>query len=236
MTLVGGINAVEVALRSGAGLCLLLRDGHLNRRQAALEALAREMDCRVSRIDADDDRLQQGVALEVRAAGYRQAGELYQLLETPRQDWLFLVLDGITDPRNLGACLRNAASFGVDGVIVPRDRSAALNEAAIRTASGGASLVPVFQVTNLARCLDQLKDANIWTVGTVLESDVCLSDVDLGGSIALVMGAEDTGLRQKTRQRCDFLARIPMPVPDLSLNVSVATGICLYEAHKQRAL
>jgi 23S rRNA (guanosine2251-2'-O)-methyltransferase len=235
MALVKGINSVAAAIAKGAGRRLLLREGKLNRRQQDILLLAERAGLTIERRAVEDvDLSGQGVALEAADAAPADQRALEDLLDQGRSDWLFLVLDGVTDPRNLGACLRNAASFGVDGVIVPKDRSAPLNEAAIKTASGGASLVPLFQVTNLARTLAFLKAANIWLVGTVLESEQALADIDLKGPMALVMGAEDKGLRQKTRECCDFLAKIPMPLPDLSLNVSVATGICLYEAHQQR--
>ena len=237
MMLIRGINAVQVAIRQGTGRKLILKAGSLNQRQQALLEEAKTRGIEIERRDVDDRALSsQGVALEVVQALVQTEKDLEKLLQQGRADWLFLVLDGVTDPRNLGACLRNAASFGVDGVIVPKDRSAPLNDAAIRTASGGASLVPVFQVTNLARSLDTLKAANIWIAGTILDATQDLAELDLKGALALVMGAEDAGMRQKTRDRCDFLVKIPMPMPDLSLNVSVATGICLYEAHQQRAV
>jgi 23S rRNA (guanosine2251-2'-O)-methyltransferase len=174
------------------------------------------------------------VSLEIRPPAVRSEKELEAQLAGEFASLLFLVLDGVTDPRNFGACLRSAASFGVDGVIVARDHSAPLNEAAIKTASGAASLVKIYQVVNLARCLDTLKKHGVWVVGTVLEGSQPLTEIDLKGNIALVVGAEESGIRQKTRERCDFLAAIPCPYPDLSLNVSVATGICLYEINRQR--
>ena len=227
-----GIHAVTQALRAGSGTRLIVRPGDVSGRLQAVMDLAESLACVVVRDEINQDEVaHQGVALEVKPPSFQSEKSLLDsLIGTD----LLLVLDGVTDPRNFGACLRSAASFGVTGVVVPRDRSAPLNEAAVKTASGAASLVPVYRVTNLGRCLDQVKKAGVWVVGTALEGASDLNTLDLQGSLALVMGAEGTGLRQKTREKCDFLARIPMPYPDLSLNVSVATGICLYEAHRQR--
>ena len=151
-------------------------------------------------------------------------------------NWQFLILDGVTDPRNFGACLRSAASFCVDGVVVPKSKSAPLSPVAIKAASGAASIVPVYRVTNLARCIDRLKRAGIWIVGATLEKAThALPSVDLKVPIAIVMGSEGNGIRPKTAKNCDFLVKIPAPLPELSLNVSVATGVCLYEIFRQRS-
>ena len=235
MSTVVGIHAVQLALEARAGICLTVREGKLNARQQSLVELARSVGCRIEFGQVDRGELaSQGVSLEIRPPAVRSEKELEAQLAGDSSSLLFLVLDGVTDPRNFGACLRSAASFGVDGVIVARDHSAPLNEAAIKTASGAASLVRIYQVVNLARCLDTLKKHGVWVVGTVLEDSQPLTEIDLKGNIALVIGAEESGIRQKTRERCDFLAAIPCPYPDLSLNVSVATGICLYEINRQR--
>ncbi|MBT5199981.1 MAG: 23S rRNA (guanosine(2251)-2'-O)-methyltransferase RlmB [Gammaproteobacteria bacterium] len=235
MSTVVGIHAVQLALEARAGICLAVREGKLNARQQSLVELARSVGCRIEFGQVDRGELaSQGVSLEIRPPAVRSEKELEAQLAGDSASLLFLVLDGVTDPRNFGACLRSAASFGVDGVIVARDHSAPLNEAAIKTASGAASLVRIYQVVNLARCLDTLKKHGVWVVGTVLEDSQPLTEIDLKGNIALVVGAEESGIRQKTRERCDFLAAIPCPFPDLSLNVSVAAGICLYEINRQR--
>ena len=235
MSKIFGILAVQMALAAGQGMRLIVREGKQNQRQEDLIELARTMGCDVVRdeVTSGGNLADQGVALEIRAPAFRSEKELKQKTQETDNP-LYLILDGITDPRNFGACLRSAASFGVSGVIVPKDNSAPLNDAAIKTASGAASLVPIYQVVNLSRCIDALKKDNVWVVGAILGADQQLSEVDLKGSIAVVMGAEDTGIRQKIREKCDFLAEIPTSGPELSLNVSVATGICLYEAHKQR--
>ena len=236
MTIMLGIHAVRQALFAGSGRKLILRQGRLNRRLQEIADIAKTLDCPIEVVPPTHDALSgEGVALEVSPPVMRSERELSELLGQARDTWLFLVLDGITDPRNFGACLRSAATFGVDGVLVPKDRSAPLNTAAVKTASGAASLVPVFQVPNLARALDKLKETGVWIVGAEPREEArTLTETDLKGHIALVMGAEDTGLRRKTRERCDLLAGIPMTYPGLSLNVSVAAGICLYEARRQR--
>ena len=238
MERVVGIHAVRQALAAGSGKKLILRQGPLNARQQELLNLAVDKGVPVVRDDMEDRVLaDQGVMLETIPVGFSSEKELEKLLSEPREGWLFLVLDGITDPRNFGACLRSAASFGVDAVIVPKDNAAPMNDAAIKTASGAASIVPVYRVVNLARALEKLKQAGIWTVGTVLAEDAQpLPAINLQGSIALVMGSEDRGIRQKTRKSCDFLGEIPTSMRDLSLNVSVATGICLYEVCRQRSV
>ena len=143
----------------------------------------------------------------------------------------------VTDPHNLGACLRTAAAMQVDAVIAPRDRAASLTPTARKVAAGGAEVVPFIQVTNLARCLEQLKVARVHVIGTALDDQAQpLEQLDLTGRIALVMGAEETGMRRLTRERCDQVGYIPMSGRLQSLNVSVATGMCLYEACRQRRM
>ena len=236
MNRIFGIHAVQMAITAGQGIKLIVREGKLNPRQEQLIELARERGCETIRgeIVSGNNLADQGVALDIQNPGFCTEKALKAELQESENP-LYLVLDGVTDPRNFGACLRTAVSFGVTGVIVPKDNSAPLNDAAIKTASGAASLVPVYQVVNLSRCLETLKKANIWVVGAILGADRNLADVDLKGGIALVMGSEDAGIRQKTREKCDFLAEIPTSGPELSLNVSVATGICLYAASLQRS-
>ena len=230
-----GIHAVRAALKSGSGIRLLVRQGRLNRRLQELVSLARAVGVEVERQNMHTELVDQGVLLETELVSFYSEFQLTQLLNENQSNWLFLVLDGVTDPRNFGACLRNAASFGVHGVIVAKDKSAPLSEVAIKAASGAASVTPVYQVTNLARCLDYLKESGIWIVGTSLGgASLVLSSVDLKVPIAIVMGSEAKGIRPKTATHCDFLAKIPMHSPDLSLNVSVATGVCLYEVFRQR--
>jgi 23S rRNA (guanosine2251-2'-O)-methyltransferase len=148
---------------------------------------------------------------------------------------LLLVLDGVTDPHNLGACLRTADAAGAAAVVLPKDRSAAVDSVARKVAAGAAEFVPVVTVTNLARALGRLKEAGIWVVGADGEAKQSLYDADLNRPLALVLGAEGEGLRRLTRDTCDFLVRIPVSGQVESLNVSVAAGIALFEAGRQRA-
>ncbi|MEP6607248.1 MAG: 23S rRNA (guanosine(2251)-2'-O)-methyltransferase RlmB [Burkholderiaceae bacterium] len=168
------------------------------------------------------------------AAELEQAVSWDDVLNRIDATTLLLLLDGVTDPRNLGACLRVADAAGVSAVVVPRDRSAGLTPSAMKAAAGAAETVPLIAVTNLARAMDDLRDAGVQRVGAAGEAERSLFDVDLTGPLAWVLGAEDTGLRRLTRERCDTLARIPLAGHVESLNVSVATGICLFEAVRQR--
>ena len=185
------------------------------------------------------DRLADGVRHQGAVARLREvAARTEPQLETFLADLpaapLLLVLDGVQDPHNLGACLRSADAAGAHGVIVPREHTAPLSAVARRAASGAAESIPVFQVVNLARCLRQLKDAGLWLVGATHDADIDIYHADLKGPTALVLGGEGKGLRRLTREHCDVLARIPMAGSVSSLNVSVAAGICLFESVRQR--
>ncbi|HCS26654.1 MAG TPA: 23S rRNA (guanosine(2251)-2'-O)-methyltransferase RlmB [Spongiibacteraceae bacterium] len=177
----------------------------------------------------------QGVVAQVseRESSYseKQLPELLAQLAPPA---LILVLDGVTDPHNLGACLRSADASGVGLVIAPKDKSASLNATVRKVACGAAETVPFVAVTNLARTLKQLQEAGVWLVGLAGEAEQSLYDVDLRGPIAIVMGAEGAGLRRLTRENCDYLAKLPMAGAVSSLNVSVATGVVLFEVVRQR--
>jgi len=176
----------------------------------------------------------QGVVAQCRPAAEYTEAELPAFLENLNVPPFLLILDGIQDPHNLGACLRSADAAGVQAVILPKDNSSPITPVVSKVASGAAETVPLFRVTNLARTLDVLRDAGVWLVGAAGETDQTLFNVDLTGPLALVMGAEGEGLRRLTREKCDHLARIPMTGTVESLNVSVATGICLFEAVRQR--
>jgi 23S rRNA (guanosine2251-2'-O)-methyltransferase len=177
----------------------------------------------------------QGVAARVNAV--EQARSLDELLEQLEADGippLLLVLDGVTDPHNLGACLRVADGAGAHAVIAPKDHAVGINATVAKVASGAAETMPYFMVTNLARTLGELKERNIWVIGTSGDADKTLYQMDLKGSVALVLGAEGDGMRQLTRKTCDELVSLPMKGAVESLNVSVASGVCLYEALRQR--
>lgn len=162
-------------------------------------------------------------------------GDLNAILDEQPQG-LYLVLDCIQDPHNLGAILRTADGAGVAAVIAPKDKSVGITETVLRVSVGAAEKVPFIQVTNLARTMKSMKEAGLWFVGTSDHGDRSLYDIDFKGGIALVMGAEGDGMRRLTEENCDFLVRIPMAGSVPCLNVSVATGVCLYEAVRQRAL
>ncbi len=176
----------------------------------------------------------QGVVARVEAHSKKQT--LEELLEGLQGPPLLLVLDGITDPHNLGACLRVANAAGANAVVAPKDRAAGINPTVSKVASGAAEVTPYFMVTNLARTLADLKDRNIWVVGTDSQaSDDLFTVKELPNSIAWVMGAEGEGMRRLTRESCDLLVRIPMRGQVESLNASVAAGICLFESVRRRA-
>jgi 23S rRNA (guanosine2251-2'-O)-methyltransferase len=164
------------------------------------------------------------------------ARDIDEVLEDLIEPALLLVLDGVTDPHNLGACLRSADAFGVHAVIAPKDRAAGLSAVAMKAASGAAESVPYITVTNLARTLRDLKEQNILIIGTDDEAPGTVMDADFSGPAALVLGAEGAGMRRLTRENCDLLVRIPMYGQVESLNVSVSAGVCLYEARRQRTL
>ena len=159
---------------------------------------------------------------------------LEDVLENLSEPPLLLVLDGITDPHNLGACLRVADGAGAHAVIAPKDHAVGINATVAKVASGAAETMPYFMVTNLARTLNELKERNIWIIGTSDDAPQTLYQADLKGPVALVLGAEGDGMRQLTRKTCDSLVSIPMKGAVESLNVSVASGVCLYEARRQR--
>lgn len=163
------------------------------------------------------------------------AHSLDDLLAQVSAGTLLLLLDGVTDPRNLGACMRTAEAAGAQALIVPRDRSASLTPVVAAAAAGAAETLPLVAVTNLARAMDDIRDAGIWIVGAAGEAPRTIYEVDLTGPIAWALGAEGAGLRRLTRERCDWLARIPLAGQTESLNVSVATGVCLFETLRQRA-
>lgn len=176
----------------------------------------------------------QGIIARVKPGRQYQEGDLPDLLASLDSPFL-LILDGVTDPHNLGACMRSADAAGVHAIILPKDRSAQLNATAKKVASGAAEHIPLIRVTNLARTMRALQEANVWIVGTAGEADHTLYQSKMTGPMALVMGAEGEGMRRLTREHCDELISIPMAGSVSSLNVSVATGVCLFEAVRQRS-
>lgn len=182
---------------------------------------------------AGSARHQGVVALVATDLPYRTLDEVLDGLREPA---LLLVLDGVTDPHNLGACLRSADAFGAQAIIVPKDRAVGVNATVAKAASGAADTVPVISVTNLARCLRDLKDRGVWLVGADAGGDESLFHADLSGPIAWVLGAEGAGLRRLTRELCDRIVSIPLSGSVESLNVSVAAGVCLFATRQQRAV
>ncbi|WP_120513583.1 23S rRNA (guanosine(2251)-2'-O)-methyltransferase RlmB [Photobacterium salinisoli] len=183
--------------------------------------------------DKADGGSHQGIVARVKPGKQYNEQDLDDLLDG-KDNPLLLILDGVTDPHNLGACLRNADAAGVVAIIVPKDRAAQLNATASKVACGAAEVVPLIRVTNLARTMRALQEKGIWIVGTAGEATHDLYQSKLTGPLAIVMGAEGEGMRRLTRETCDDLIKIPMAGTVSSLNVSVATGICLFEAVRQR--
>ena len=240
--IVCGLHAVMTALTEHpdrvAGLWISAE--RADQRVDRLLDLAREANVKFHRVPrakldamAGDSR-HQGVVARLQATRIGGERELSELLQALSVAPLVLVLDGVQDPHNLGACLRVADATGVHAVVMPRDRSAPLSAAARRAASGAAETVPVFQVVNLARSLDELKQAGLWLFGAAQDGAEDIYGVDLTGPAAFVLGGEGEGLRRLTRERCDRLISLPMAGKVESLNVSVAAGAILYEAVRQR--
>lgn len=221
-------------------LHIWVQQGRDDSRMAELLQLASRFGVHVdavprAKLDQRSEGQHQGVIARIKPAPEWQEQDILDWLGANRdKPPLLLVLDGVTDPHNLGACLRSADAAGVHAIVVPKDKSAALTPAARKVASGAAETVPLVRVTNLARFLRSLTDAGLWVVGTAGEADQTLHQVDLSGPLAIVMGAEDKGLRRLTREHCDSLVRLPMVGTVESLNVSVACGVILFEALRQR--
>jgi len=237
-----GIHAVSSALKSAAGdveWLRILADSH-NKRLHEIESRAHGSGVNVIRAPLSElDRLSgqqrhQGVIAGFKSSNLANEGSLEAILDSVEGIPLVLVLDGIQDPHNLGACLRTADAAGVNLVVICKDRSAGITPVVRRAASGAAETLAVVQATNLARVLRTLKKRGIWLAGTSDEAAESLYATDLTGPLALVMGNEGSGLRRLTADLCDYLVRIPMAGQVESLNVSVATGVCLYEINRQR--
>ncbi len=237
-----GFHAVGVRLKTAPESITEIYFDPTRRDARMRQFIERARESNVRLIEADGLRLarlagshgHQGVAARVQAlAPTHSLDELLDQLTAPP---LLLVLDGVTDPHNLGACLRVADGAGAHAVIAPKDHAVGLNATVAKVASGAAETVPYFMVTNLARTLGELKERNIWCIGTSDDAPKTLYQVDLKGPTALVLGAEGQGMRQLTRKTCDELVSIPMKGGLESLNVSVASGVCLYEALRQRSL
>ncbi len=235
-----GFHAVTARLRHEASSVeeIYIDASREDRRMQDLIKAAKAVNVRV--IPADDQRLSNIVGTRRHQGVVAKAGELSlarnldELLDAIEGPPLILILDGITDPHNLGACLRVADGAGAHAVIAPKDRAVGLNATAAKVASGAAETVPYITVTNLARTLRDLKEREILLIGTTEDAEKGLYDADFTGGAALVMGSEGEGMRRLTRETCDVLVSVPMFGSVESLNVSVASGVCLYEARRQR--
>ncbi len=246
-----GFHALGVRLKTAPQSILELHYEPSRRDARMRQFLQRATEAGVTLVESDAARLakmsgthgHQGVAARVQPlAQVHSLDELLEDLEAAnaalepalRKPPLLLVLDGVTDPHNLGACLRVADGAGAHAVIAPKDHAAGINATVAKVASGAAETVPYFMVTNLARTLNELKERGIWIIGTSDQATQTLYQSDLTGAVALVLGAEGAGMRQLTAKTCDALVSIPMHGAVESLNVSVASGVCLYEALRQR--
>ena len=240
--IIHGLHAVNARLRQNADSVFEIYIDPARRDPRARDLLKLAESSGVRVIHADGKRLDgmagntrhQGVAARVNAA--QKVQHLDDVLDTLTEPPLLLVLDGVQDPHNLGACLRSADAFGVHAVIAPKDRAVGINATVEKVACGAAQTVPYITVTNLARTLRELKERDIWVIGMDGEAETDLYATRQTGGVALVLGAEGEGMRRLTRETCDQLARIPMSGSVESLNVSVSAGICLYEARRARRM
>ena len=236
-----GFHAVTVRLKTAPKSVIEIHHDVARRDHRMRQLLERAKDAGMRLIDSDDDRLQklcgthrhQGVV--ARAEVISLSHSLDDTLDAAEGNPLVLVLDGITDPHNLGACLRVADGAGVHAVVAPKDHAVGLNATVAKVSSGASDTVPYMMVTNLARSLNELKERNLRVIGLSDTATKSLYDIDLSGPVALVLGAEGSGMRQLTAKTCDELVSLPMHGAVESLNVSVAAGICLYEVVRQRS-
>ena len=238
-----GVHAVQSVLKSAPERVeeLMLQSGRQDDRLKKIQRLAELHGVTVQlaslkNISAKVTGRHQGVIARCADGPTHDEHFLYALAKKSAQKGFFLMLDGVTDPHNLGACLRSAACAGVDAVIVPKDNSVGLTPTVQKVASGAAEVIPLVVVTNLSRTLVNLQELGVWVVGMAGDASASLYDLDVRGASLLVMGSEDTGLRDLTKKHCDFLAKIPMTGDVESLNVSVAAGVAMFEVARQRAL
>ena len=240
--IVFGIHAVTNLLKRSPERVreLYLQQGRDDEKLQTIFTLAKKNSIHVQVVKKNflDDKAQgnhQGVAARAKPVQAKGENELFAQLDELDGPAFLLVLDTITDPHNLGACLRTADAAGVHAVIAPKDKAVGITATVSKVACGAAETVPFYQVTNLARTLKEFQDRGIWLYGTAGEASESVYKTDLKGPIAIVMGAEGKGLRRLTREACDHLIHIPMAGDVSSLNVSVATGVCLFEAVRQRS-
>ncbi len=239
---IAGINAVEAAIANDADNVreVLLEAGARNPRIGEIETNARRVGIEVRRVTQQalegiaGGLRHQGAVARYAAARTWDESELAGLVEAAAGRALILILDGVQDPHNLGACLRSAAAARVTAVVIPKDKAVQVNATVRKTSAGAADSIPVIRATNLARCMRDLQQLGVWIYGLAGEATESLYKIDLRGNVALALGGEADGMRRLTREHCDQLVKIPMPGDTESLNVSVATGVSLFEAVRQR--
>ncbi len=240
--LVYGIHAAEHALRQASDRILEIWVQQDSKNpalqtifnQAKQNGLSVQLVPRKTLDNMSQGERHQGVVMRQRPARNLTEADLKLLIDDAQKPVLFLILDGVQDPHNLGACMRTADAAGADAVIIPASRGVGITPVVRKVASGACDSIPLIMVSNLARTLKQIQDDGVWLIGTSDQADKSIYEHDLKGHIGIVMGAEGDGIRRLTRESCDFLARIPMAGAVESLNVSVASGVCLYEAVRQR--
>lgn len=240
--LIFGIHSVKTSLLKTPAQVLELwidkrRD---DKRIAEIHNLVKKAGIKQHEVDKDQlDRMlpgsnHQGIIARCQLPSVGSESELFSIIENLQKPALLLILDGVQDPHNLGACLRCADGAGVDAVVIPKDKSVGITPVVAKVASGALQNTPVIQVTNLARTMERLKKEGVWIVGLDEKGEQTLYEMDLKTAVAFAMGAEGAGLRRLTKEKCDFLVKLPMQGVVESLNVSVASGICLYETLRQR--
>ncbi len=241
--LIYGIHAVKTLLKTRPSdvIQLIVQEGRQDQRVAELTEMASA--ARIPCETVSKNKLQdwfkegqnhQGIVAKCKPLSAWTENELFECIENATDRVVLLILDGVQDPHNLGACMRSANAFGVTAVIAPKDRAATLTDVVKKVACGAAEHTPFVAVTNLHRTIKQVQERGVWLVGLDSEGTLALADVDLKGNIGIVMGSEGQGLRRLTKEACDYLAKIPMQGMVESLNVSVATGIALYETRRQK--
>lgn len=238
-----GIHAVQAALDYSADKIqkVWVDSQRKDKKHLSMQGQLKKLRCSIEQSDRKrldkitEGKNHQGIVIEVEIPSVHSEEELKHKVQSMTEVPLFLVLDQVQDPHNLGACLRTSDAAGVHGIIITKDNSASITPTVCKVACGAAETVPVYQVTNLARTLRWLKEQNIWLMGTSGNTEESVFSADLTIPLALVMGTEGTGMRRLTEQECDFLVKIPMVGQVESLNVSVAAGIMIYETFKQRS-
>ena len=240
-----GINPVLEALRAHKGgvqrvLVERSRDGKRSTGGDKIALAAKEAGVRIEEVAPGDLQrrsqggVHQGVGCELAEFAYRELGDLLDLAKGDSRPAFLLVLDGVTDPQNLGALVRSAHALGAHGVVIPKDRAVGITPAAVKASAGALEHCAIARVTNVARAVEDLKEAGVWTVALAAEGEEDIATIDLTSPIAIVMGSEGAGVRELVRKTCDHVARIPMAGKVGSLNVSVAGAIALYEVARQR--